>query len=159
MRPFLAVVMICLMAGCLPEAVGAQRDESGPPVESGVFEVGYSASLISGVDLNDARAAMRLWVERLIENVGEEAGSETVILDDLASLKAALERKRVDLVLLQSLEYLEVRDRLPLVPLVVPSLEGRVEEKYVLLSRSFPCSSGSTTFALFPKRISTRWPS
>lgn len=126
----LSVFMVILP----PSMLYAQPER---PIESGVLEVGYSANLFHNVDINDARAATKVWAEILIRRVGEEAEAETLILDDLPSIVRAINAKRIDLIMLLPLEYIqvkdEIRDEVSLEPLVVGAIEGEVEDRYVLL--------------------------
>lgn len=103
--------------------------------EDGVFEVGYSAGLFYDVDMNDARAVTRMWVEMFVRKMGEASAVETLIFADLPSIVAALEAKEVDLVTLPSVEYLELQRQVPVVPLAVSTRQGTITFEYGLLVR------------------------
>jgi ABC-type phosphate/phosphonate transport system substrate-binding protein len=103
--------------------------------EDGVFEVGYSAGLFYDVDINDARAATQVWVGAFTRKMGEVSRVETLIFDDMPSIIEALEAKEVDLMILPSIEYLEIRRQVPVVPLAVSARQGTITYEYGLLVR------------------------
>ena len=112
-------------------AAGGQTYEA----DDDIFEVGYSASLFYDVDVNDARAATRVWLELFVRHVGEESTVQTSVLDGPEAIARAVERTEVDLVILSSVEYFQLRGRVPLVPLVTGSREGNISFEYGLLVR------------------------
>ena len=138
MRQILKIGLSGLAAIILSADVYGQDVGGAPPAESGVLEVAYSASLFYDVDINDARAATKMWVQHLVTKTGEKIGSETFIFTDLAPLKKLMHAKRVDLIILPSLDYLEmqyeVSDKASLYPMVVSSLRGEVGERLALMT-------------------------
>jgi ABC-type phosphate/phosphonate transport system substrate-binding protein len=135
----------------VPVALHAQPDSETPPTESGVLEVAYPAGLFYGVDINDARAATKVWVQRLIERNQEVAGSETIIYYDLASIEGAIRAKRVDLITLHPADYVKLRDRIELKPLAVAVSNGNVYERHGLITHR--ASSIKTLGQLRGKRL------
>jgi hypothetical protein len=81
---------------------------------------GYSAKILYGVAAEDARAAIKVWIEQIVRPRFPGLHTETMIFPDVSSLKQAVAAKEVDMVVLLAEEFLEVRDTIALDPLVVP---------------------------------------
>ena len=77
--------------------------------------IGYSSKVFSDVDIKDAQAATKLWMDLLIKNSESPFNkSETVIFHDLTALENGLKSKSVDIVVLFSQEFVEMKNRSPL---------------------------------------------
>ncbi len=129
MKQILKITLSCLV-GILSASDLCGQEEGGEPP---VLEIGYSAKLFYDVDITDARAATKVWVERLIQKTGEKAGSETIIFQDLSSVVKAVDNEKMDLVILLPMDYLKIRHRVPIVPHLIASVGGRPTYEYVLL--------------------------
>jgi len=129
--PYAAFLLGILLAAAVVPATGTDNEQVRLPS----LAIGYSASVISNVDPGDAKAATKVWADMIMRRKGAIVESETMILKDLPALEIALEEKRVDLIFLLPQEYLEIRDRLPLVPLVVSAPQEGLYEEFVLLVR------------------------
>ena len=103
-----------------------------------VLDVGYSRNLFYNVDMNDARAATKVWVKGVIDKTGELAGSRSVVLDDPDAAIQGVNARELDLVVLLSSEYLRIKNKIrqdvSLVPMAVAVSGGEVEQRYVFLT-------------------------
>ena len=128
---YLAGVLIVLLT---TDLCGGQEVSS----LSGVLEVGYSRNLFYNVDMNDARAATKVWVKGLIDKTGELAESRSVVLDDLDATVRGVNARELDLLVLLSSEYLRIKDKIrqevSLVPMASAVSGGEIEQRYVLLT-------------------------
>lgn len=106
----------------------AQANDKRP-----VLEVGYTDALAYDVADSDSRTATRTWVKAAIDRAEVEADAEALIFQDLPSLVRAVNAKELDLAILLPLEFLEIRDRAPLLPLLTTSSRGSIPHEYVLL--------------------------
>ncbi|MFH1569205.1 MAG: PhnD/SsuA/transferrin family substrate-binding protein [Gemmatimonadota bacterium] len=125
---------------CLAAAASAALPAPGaaaPAVSdtARVLDVGYSAELLSGVDLDDARAATAVWISRVVERTGVKASTDVRIFTDTASMLRSLEAEEVDLLVLSPLQYLEIRTSPLLRAVFISSLGGDVGKSYLLLVR------------------------
>jgi ABC-type phosphate/phosphonate transport system substrate-binding protein len=78
---------------------------------------------------------MELWLNE-VANVRKEwvtTKSKTVVFHDLPSLIAAVTAKQVDFVGLPSMDFFQVKDKIPLVPLLTYTVEGYAGTVYYLL--------------------------
>ncbi len=106
----------------------AQANEERP-----VFEVGYTAALAYDIAVEDSRTATRTWINAIIDRTDIEADAETLVFQDLPPLVRAVNAEELDLAILLPLEFLEIRDRAPLLPLLTTSSRGSILHEYVLL--------------------------
>ena len=108
---FLAVNMFFSMA------YGGSELPITPNREASVV-VGYSSKVFSDVDIKDAQAATKVWTDMLVRKTGGSfSKSEAIIFNDLTAPDNLLKAKMIDIVVLFSTEFVEMRTRAPLVPI------------------------------------------
>jgi phosphonate transport system substrate-binding protein len=129
--PYAAILLAILLHAAGVPATGTENEQLH--LES--LAIGYSASVFSNVDHTDAKAATKVWADMIMRRKGATVESETMVLKDLPALEKALAGKKVDLIFLLPQQYLEVRDRLPIVPLVISAPREGLYEEFVLLVR------------------------
>lgn len=97
--------------------------------------IGYLSGVLTSVDPTDAKAATKVWADMILKRRGAKVESSTLIFNDLPSVERALAKKEVDLFFLLPQQFLEIRNRVPIVPVVVSTpMKGEFEE-FVLLVR------------------------
>ena len=99
-----------------------------------VFRIGFSSMMFSDVNKNDAKAAVKAWAQTVARERGIETDPDPSILTGMDELAAALRSKQVDMVALLAEEYRALNAAVPLAPLFVAYLNGKVEEELVLLA-------------------------
>jgi phosphonate transport system substrate-binding protein len=129
--PYAAFLLGILLTAAGVPATGTENEVPRLPS----LAIGYSTSVFSDVDPSDAKAATKVWADMIMRRKGAVVESETMILKNLSALERALTGKRVDLFFLLPQEYLEVRDRLPIVPVVASAPQEGLYEEFVLLVR------------------------
>jgi len=117
-------------------------DETFAPV------IGYSFRVFVDVDMDDARVVTKLWSDMVVKKRGGKA--ETKIYYDLSEMERDLKAKKVDLVILISNEFVELRSRAPLDPLMVSSRDNTLYEELLLLVRK---DSGIKTLQDLKNRV------
>ncbi len=99
-----------------------------------VVRIGYFLETLLEVDPRDAHVALEVLGDRFAKNRDINYKNE---LDLLSSLELAIRKNNqgmIDLLSLMSIEYLQIRDRLLMAPMFVPSLnEEDPEVSFVLL--------------------------
>jgi hypothetical protein len=97
-------------------AYGDPNSQKTPDREASLV-IGYSSKVFFDVDIKDAQAATKLWMDLLIKNSESPFNkSETVIFHDLTALENGLKSKSVDIVVLFSQEFVEMKNRSILIP-------------------------------------------
>jgi phosphonate transport system substrate-binding protein len=112
-------------------AVAGLAQQKGNPGTS--FSIAFSAGLFADVNMTDALAATKVWTTAIVRKKGFDSPAEPTIFNDTAWITDALKNQRVDIAVLLSREYLEIREKVPLTPHFVPRRRGRIEEECLLL--------------------------
>ncbi len=95
--------------------------------------VGYSGNTFMNTDKESAQAIARLWTGLVAKRRGGTA--DTRILGSLAEMDREISLKRLDLLILLSSEYLELKQRTLLEPLFVSSKKEDINDRLVLVVR------------------------
>lgn len=104
--------------------------------------VGFSNSTFLDTDKESSQAVARLWTGLVARKHG--GTSDTRILGSLAEIEREVRLKRVDLLILLSSEYLELKERIPLEPLCVSAKKDDIHDRLALIVRR---DSGIRTIA------------
>ena len=135
----LRVTTLCAVILCVAVSVSTARADAGPPgdgSDSEVIRVGYSGKLFTNVNRKDVHVAVELWAKQMTTNWVRPAYPTIVFFDDTPGLVRAVHAGEVDMVSTNALEYVEIRDRVPLEPWVVSvHEEGTIYDEYVILVR------------------------
>ena len=130
---FLAVLVLPLLgraAGVVPQ----------PPLE--YVRVGYTASLFGEVDLQDAKLATKTWSDELGKLMNLKP--LTLFFANLAELTTLIKNQEVDLVVVDSLDYLRLKGQGDLEPVLTGIENGQVNlcwwSTAAPASASFPSS-------------------
>lgn len=100
-----------------------------------VLRVGFLSNVFSNVDTRDAQVAMELWARELARGAGINKARVT-LLHSREELATAIRNQSLDIVTLSALDYLKLRNSLPLVPAFVASNHvGRAREQVLIVSR------------------------
>jgi len=98
--------------------------------------VGSSAGVFANVSPSDVAAATTVWAKELKRKKGYTGPVDTFIFEERNEIVTAVEEKRVDLLVLLTVEFLQLKDRLNLQPHFVPKQASKIEEESLLLVHS-----------------------
>ena len=130
MKGTLAILLTGLAVGLS----GARAEESVQ--ESEAFRVGYSGRLFTEASIRDAEVAIELWARQVTASMGKRMIPRIVLLDDREEMVQAVRNGEVDLLSVSTLDYLEIRDRVPLEPALTSIIVGKeIEQEFILLVR------------------------
>jgi len=107
----------------------AVQDESG--LEP--FRFAFSMRMFSGVNENDAKAAVRGWAQGLANERKIQLDGQPVMLQNLKEIIEAMRGKRVDCISLTTDDYLALPPDLQSTNLLVSLIAGKTTEQYLLL--------------------------
>jgi ABC-type phosphate/phosphonate transport system substrate-binding protein len=109
------------------------------------LRVGYSAKLLGDADARDAQVAMDLWARELNRFVGVRTFPKSIIFADLPSMFEAIQKRQVDMISLQALDFLRFKDRVPLEPVFVSAnqADGRQERVFLVRKEKAPTKMDS----------------
>jgi phosphonate transport system substrate-binding protein len=101
---------------------------------SAPFRIGFSTTLFTDVNENDANAAVKTWSKIVADESGFSVRPSTSIFSDVDSLRRALRAGGVDAVGMDLIQYDTLREEIRFDPLFFTFDQGAVTERYVLLA-------------------------
>lgn len=126
------LVLFSIVLAPVPSLAGNEKHDNDMPK---VLRVGFLANVFSNVDSRDAQVAMELWARELARGAGISQARVT-LLNSREELSAAILSGSLDIVTLTSLDFLKLRNTLPLIPSFVASNHvGRAREQVLIVSR------------------------
>jgi phosphonate transport system substrate-binding protein len=97
------------------------------------IKIGYMSNLFSQVDQKDAEAALEVWARKIIEENNLNYEATGIVFNDLVSVEQAISHDEVDLVSLNAMDYLFVRNNSHIEPAFVASRGDSILEELILL--------------------------
>ena len=135
MTRFTQVCLCSVLLASTPVVICGQARAEGGGDRSGSIRVGYLRNLFSDVDVRDAQVAIEVWMKQVADEMGLSVDTKTVFFDDIPSITRALEAGDIDALTLPPLDFLRLRDKVPLEPLTVGVAQGKVTDSYIVLVR------------------------
>jgi len=107
-----------------------------------LLRFGHSFEDLANVDPADARIALEIWQRKLNDMIDDyDLGPENYFYENMPSLINALKTGKIDAAGITCVDYIRSREKLPVVPILVPTREEDILETYILLVH---CSSKLT---------------
>jgi len=97
------------------------------------FRFGFSMALMPDINENDARAAMKVWAENIVNNGVVRADPNVLMFHDFASMSEALHNRAVDGVVASTSDYFAIRQQVDFNHFVFSVTAGSISDQYVLL--------------------------
>jgi phosphonate transport system substrate-binding protein len=147
LRPAHRRIGWCLLAGLCAPALAQQLASNVAPggLRHTRLRVVASGRVFSGVNRNDARAALKVWFDVVAHDRGYALDSTVDIVDSVAEIRERLRSRSVELVTLGARDYLELESSNLIVPVLTDArATGGALYSYVLLVSP---SSGTTSVA------------
>jgi phosphonate transport system substrate-binding protein len=145
--------LFSLVAAVLCAGSTAAEAQPGTPVDTQNSELRHarlyavaSSKTFHNVNRNDARAALKVWFDVVGQQRGFVLDSKVDIVDSVAEIRARLESRSVELVMMGVTDYLELESSRLVVPLLTDSRSAHGGALYSYLLLVNP-SSGATTIA------------
>jgi ABC-type phosphate/phosphonate transport system substrate-binding protein len=117
--------ILVLALSILSSAVSAAEQEKV------ICVVGYSIRSVSDVDPRDAEAALRVWVKELADQYGFEV--KLSLYDSVDKLIVDFIHKKLDFIVMTSIDYLRLSKMLKAKPEVTQIRNGKPTVKYLML--------------------------
>ena len=132
MKTYLKRAVVIMFVCILPLlVVQAARQEAGGRADL-VFA--YPYKVLADVDPKDATAAMKIYVDELAKQTGHHA--ESFIYDSIEEIVEKVKKGMVDFVILPSMDYLRIKNRVDVSLSLGQVRGGKVSVKYLLLTRA-----------------------
>ena len=127
-RVSLPILFLVLLAVFLAHPTGIAG------VESEDIRVGYSLGSFRTVNPKDAEIAIEIWFSQICRQSGMHFNkTKAYLFNNLSDLTQAINNQKVDVVGLNSVDYLRIRNQVKLEPALVTVVGGEYGNKYVLL--------------------------
>ena len=126
---------LCLLSALLllfpPVCNAAERDDNEPRI----FRTGFMQRVFSNTDPRDARAVLEVHSREISRLLGLKLTAKVVMFAEMDSMTDALRRGELDLAAIPSMDYLRIRNSVPLLPTFVGTGNYGEGVKYVLITR------------------------
>jgi phosphonate transport system substrate-binding protein len=100
-----------------------------------VLRSGFLSRIFVDVDPRDAQATLELLTREVSRNMGLNSSPKVVLFSDSKSMAEAIRRGELDMVSLPGIEYLRIRETIPLIPSFVGAHNNGMGTRYVLITR------------------------
>ena len=109
--------------------------EAGAPAAAHPFRLGFSSSLFVDINEADVKVFLKVWTETIAKKVNIETDPRPAIMDGGVTLEQALQSGKVDSATMTTLEYLAMSTNMQKGSVLLPVINGRSTEEYLLLVR------------------------
>jgi ABC-type phosphate/phosphonate transport system substrate-binding protein len=114
------------------QPIGCRAEDNGDLPK--ILRSGFLARVIADVDPRDAQATMELMTREVSLNLGLNTSPKVVLYQDARSMIEAVRRGDLDMVSMPTIDYLRIRDTVPLVPAFVGLHKEGVGLRFVLIT-------------------------
>jgi phosphonate transport system substrate-binding protein len=124
----LALALAIVLLGSVPSVFADQWDG----IQT-TLRVGFSAQVFPDIDQRDAQVAMELWTRELARGMGIKTTPITIIYKNPNDLLEAVKRGDLTVATLPAIEYLQIKGKSPLTPIIVASSNAGTARQYALI--------------------------
>lgn len=128
MFKFYIYIILLLLVSLVPDSL------NGTEPSEDHFRIGFSDSMFTDVNENDARAAVRLWGESISQDHNIPTDPDPILFKGTGSMLRSLKTKNIDALGITILEYYRLRHGVIFSPIFLTHHSGHVTERYVLLT-------------------------
>ncbi|MEN6331925.1 MAG: PhnD/SsuA/transferrin family substrate-binding protein [Smithella sp.] len=122
-------LIVCLCGVISLSGSGAAETPSPP------FRIGFSSSMFSDVNENDARAAVKVWGQMIAKARNVPTNPTPLIFKNEDEVLQSLQEKKVDAVAIVMPEFAKLQRKVRFAPIFLTSNSGVATEQYILLVR------------------------
>jgi ABC-type phosphate/phosphonate transport system substrate-binding protein len=124
----LPVITMCVV----PVLVSAEQADGMPRV----FRSGFLQRVFYETDPRDAKAAIEVQAREVTRSMGLNTPPQVTLYPDMSAMANALRRGELELVTMPTVEYLRIREMLPLIPSFVAANNNGLGTRYVIITRT-----------------------
>jgi ABC-type phosphate/phosphonate transport system substrate-binding protein len=133
-------MLAAILLGGLPASVSADQDDGMPRV----LRSGFLQRVLYDADPRDAKAALEVHSREVSRYLGLTAPPMVVMFADMASMAKAIRGGEIELATMPTIEYLRIREKVPLIPSFVSANNNGLGQRYVVIVRK---ESGIRSFS------------
>jgi phosphonate transport system substrate-binding protein len=108
-----------------------------------IYKIVFIKDILPQVNINDAYAALKVWVNELSKISKNKFEAEPEIVNNIEDIKNIPDRGNILLINMKIQDYFEYKDKLKLEGAYLPTNNGSVYNTYILLSRCDSRNIGS----------------
>jgi phosphonate transport system substrate-binding protein len=151
----MCALLLCVAAGRAPaQQRAAATINAGPPQNQHIrFSVIASSSALADVNHDDAKAAIQTWFDLAAKQRGLLVESNIDILESVREIRGRLENHSVEMLILTTVDFLELEDSHLAVPILTHALTSRGVAPYSYLLLAGPSSPATTIAGLRGKNV------
>jgi ABC-type phosphate/phosphonate transport system substrate-binding protein len=112
----------------------AAAEQIPTPTALTPFRMGFSMNIFTDVNVNDARASIKVWAQTVARERGIAADPDTALYRSFEEIAHALATSSVDLVAVTTTEYWKLRDTIDFDPIFVPVQRRYEASEFVVLA-------------------------
>jgi ABC-type phosphate/phosphonate transport system substrate-binding protein len=120
---------------CVVSCGSASADDQGS-AKNRPLVIGYSSQTFYNVDPRDAIGLTKVWVQNADRAMKNDVPSNVVFFNDSDDMEKALQANEVDLVVLIAQEFTQLRERVPLRPVLSADYGRHFYDELLLLVRN-----------------------
>ena len=133
-------LFLMILLSLKPVCSEAEQDEDNPKL----FRSGFLQSVFSNIDPRDAKAVMEVHGKKIVGELKMNIIDKVVMFTSLKSMMDAVRKGELELVSIPSIEYLRVRETVPLIPAFVGTNNHGQGNNFLLITRK---DSGIKSFS------------
>lgn len=124
---------LCLVVSALNFSLFAQQNRQKTNNRS--YAVGFMNNVFSDVDINDARAALKIWVNETVNlyNRQDDYQVHSIFFENTSDLGRSVKNDELAFITMSTYDFLAHDRNLDLEPVLVPEIEGELGVKFCLL--------------------------
>jgi phosphonate transport system substrate-binding protein len=135
--PFLKLILAILTGAALSLIIGAGASAAETSCEKDrPLVLGYSNQVFYNVDPRDAIGLTKVWIQTADRKSKTSTETSVVFFNNLNEIESSLKANKVDVVILIAEEYLKLRDRVPLAPVLSADYGNHFYDELLLLVRA-----------------------
>lgn len=131
LRIYLNCLILIILSSCF---LGGQSKEDTTISDTKYARFGFSSELFTNVNVKDAVAVTEVYIQLIAKNITDYK-VKTKIIDSLSLLIKTINNNEVDVIYLTALEYLNIKEKTKIEPVLNAASQGEIVESYVLLIR------------------------
>ncbi len=130
------IALLPAMLAASPSSGLGQGTTVSSQIRPDVLKIGYIETAFYDLRVKDAQVALEMWGSSLINREESPLNRvDALIIPSLADLQKAVSKDELDVVILGSVDYLMLKDRSLIEPVMAPSSRNDCLQNYLILVR------------------------
>jgi hypothetical protein len=115
--------------------INVHAQSSNKENEIPTYKIVFVKDILSQVNVNDASAALKVWVAELGKSVKTRFNVDAVIIDKIEDIQKMPDKENIALISSDVIDFLDNRGKLGLEGAFIPTINGNIFNEYILLAK------------------------